>query len=102
MFNISKTVEFAFAAFLGLAPAAYAQQQSGMSDPKMPGMEGMQSKSMGNMDMQTMMKHCAQMHREMAQGKPIAPGMQKMMKPCDQMNAGTKADIQAPAATQDR
>lgn len=102
MFNISKTVQIAFAALLRVAPAAYAQQQSGMSDSKMPGMGGMQSKGMGNMDMQTMMKHCAQMHRGMTQGKPIAPGMQKMMKQCDQMNTGPKVDTQAPAATEDR
>jgi hypothetical protein len=52
---------------LALAQSAFAQQQGGMS----------------NMDMQTMMNHCAQMQQN--RGAAPSPDMQRMMAQCDQM-----------------
>lgn len=108
MLNKTKVVEVVCVAFLGLTPAAHAQQDSsmsnmsGMSDSKMQGMGGAQGNSRGDMNMQTMMKHCAQMKEDMKQGKPMGAGMQKMMSKCDQMESGMKTDTQAPAATEGR
>ena len=108
MSNKTRVIQGVCVALLGLPPIAYAQQNtgmsnmSGMSDPKMQGMSGMQGSSMGNMNMQTMMKQCAQMKHDMKEGQPMGGNMQKMMKQCDQMNSGMKTETQAPAATEGR
>ena len=105
MLRFSMPIQLTCTVLFSFAPAAYAQQQSdmsnmsGMSGSKMQGMHG---NATGGMNMQTMMKHCAQMHQQMSQGKTMTPDMHKMMKQCDQMDSSMKAPTQAPAATQDR
>lgn len=98
----------ALAAALMLSSAAQAQQQpSGMSNmgamsgPSMRGMGGMQGNSMAGMNMDDMMRHCAKMHDDMVQNRPMSSDMRKMMGECQQMESQMKP-AQAPAATLSR
>jgi hypothetical protein len=81
----------AFALMIAAAPLAGAQQSSGKSG--MSGMPGMattapkpQTHDMPGMDMQSMMKQCTEMRKQMKPGAAMTPDMQKMMSQCDVMD----------------
>ena len=93
----------AFAGMLAILPAACAPQPAGMAAPApastlsgpanaspamapMPGMAGMDHSSMQDMDMNTMMAHCAQMRQGMGPGTAMSADMRQMMAQCDQMD----------------
>ena len=99
--TLTNSLCLACIAAFGLLPAACAQQPqpAGMS-----GMGGMSMHDMAGMDMQAMMKQCAQMRQDVVQGKQLASDMQKMTAHCDQMDRSMtmEAPAPAPAATLSR
>ena len=66
--------------------AASARSASGSQAPPGQGLSGMQGHSMGGMDHQAMMTHCAQMRQSVQQGAQLSSDMQQMMTQCDQMD----------------
>ena len=97
MIDRKTSIRIALIASLGLLPAACAKQ------PDQSGMQGM--------DMQTMMKQCADMRQQMAQGTHSnSPEMAQMMAHCDEMDRSmggmpgktSSAPAAAPAATRSR
>ena len=99
---------FTVAALLTLPVAAHAQQ-GGMQN--MPGMtmqgRGTTGGTTGMTNMQSMMSHCADMRRQMAQGTMTSgPDMADMKSQCDQMDRqrGNMPGMgaQAPAGTRSR
>ncbi len=110
----------AFIAAIGFLPVACAQPSSqpatqGMSSGNqgmsgMSGMSGMQGHDMQGMDMQAMMKQCADMRQQMAQGThQNTPDMSQMMAHCDEMDRSMgsmpgmgSSTSTAPAATRTR
>ncbi len=66
--------------------AASARSGSGSQVSPNQGMSGMQGHSMGGMDHQAMMTHCAQMRQSVQQGARLSSDMQQMMTQCDQMD----------------
>ncbi len=72
------------ALMLGAAPPARAQDQG--AKPDMSGMKGM--------DMDAMMKQCAQMRQQMKPGAAMSPDMQKMMTQCDEMDRSMNSSSQ--------
>ena len=68
---------------LALMPAARAQQPGGMAG--MP-MQGHDMSGMGSMNMGGMMRQCAQMRQQMKPGVRMTADMQTMMRRCDGMD----------------
>ncbi|MBS0640895.1 MAG: hypothetical protein JSS43_13540 [Proteobacteria bacterium] len=77
--------------------AALAQQQAAPNSQNMP-MHGHDMGNMGNMNMQDMMTHCAQMRQQAKAGTAMTPDMRNMMAQCDQMDRqmGTQGGPPAP------
>ncbi len=95
----SKTI--ALAVTLALPIAAHAQQggKQGMSGMNMQGGQG----TTGMSNMQSMMNQCADMRRQMAQGKMSSgPDMAGMKSQCDQMGNMPGMGTKAPAGTRSR
>lgn len=89
------------AALVVVAPTAVHAQQ------RAPAAGGAQGHNMPGMDMQTMMNQCAQMRRQMAQGRMSnAPDMNRMMAQCDQMDrqmgGGASSNAPMPNAARSR
>jgi hypothetical protein len=87
----------ALALMMAAIPLAEAQQNnSNMSN--MPGMSKTSPKAkthdMPGMDMQSMMKQCADMRKHMKPGATMTGDMQKMMSQCDEMDKSMTAPEQ--------
>lgn len=80
---------------LALLIAAPAYAQSGRSQDQ-------SSHAMPGMDMQAMMKQCAQMRQQMRSGSQMSPDMQRMMTQCDQMDAQMNNPSSSPSGTHQR
>jgi hypothetical protein len=86
-------VALTFGLMVTAIPLASAQQSPSKSDmSNMPGMATTPPKSqthdMSGMDMQSMMKQCADMRKQMKPGAAMTPDMQRMMSQCDEMDKG--------------
>jgi hypothetical protein len=84
-------VAMTFGLLIVTAPLAGAQQTPSKSDmSNMPGMSATSPKSqthdMAGMDMQSMMKQCGEMRRQMKPGAAMSADMRKMMSQCDEMD----------------
>lgn len=99
MRNRSKILTLAIP--LALPIAAHAQQggKQGMSGMNMQGGQG----TTGMSNMRSMMDRCADMRRQMAQGKMSSgPDMAGMKSQCDQMGNMPGTGAQAPAGARSR
>ncbi len=88
-----------FGLLIAASPFASAQQSTSKSDmSNMPGMAATPPKSQTHdkpgMDMQSMMKQCGDMRKQMKPGAAMTPDMQKMMSQCDAMDKSMTAPEQ--------
>lgn len=92
--SLKKTIQaITIVAAIGGAVPAFAQSTGAptQSGHDMPGM-----------DMQTMMKQCAQMRQQMQPGARMTPDMQTMMRQCDEMDRQMGGTAGNPAAPRTR
>lgn len=77
-----KRTALALVLTIASAPLAGAQQGPATSKPA----PAQKAHDMQGMDMETMMKQCADMRKQMKPGAAMTPDMRKLMSQCDEMD----------------